>query len=181
MKKCLISEKLVNDGDPNKKIKFGEKEFLNAVNIISEDILKNYSKDLNKIGLIGVARGGLPLTVAVSHRIGVREINSFQVKMTNSNERWDYGETQIVNYEIDDNIDEYIVFEDIVSHGRSINAVVNELKKHNKKVKCIYSLFMNSDMKELKIDDEYMDIKYVHLINGNQWVYFLWEKDYEKE
>ena len=91
MKKCLTTKNIMNNGDPNIKIKFGEKDFLKAVDLISKDIEKKYLANNKKIGLIGLARGGLPLLVAVSHRTGIRKINVVQIKMTESNERWDYG------------------------------------------------------------------------------------------
>lgn len=178
MKRCLGTEVLLNNGNPNIKIKFGEKDFLNAVDLISNDIINRYLKSNKKIGLIGLARGGLPLLVAVSHRTDIRKINVVQIKMTESNERWDYGEPQWVNGYIDEDIDEFIIFEDMVSHGRSINLLVNELTKMNKKVLAVYTLFMNDDMKTLSIDNEYMDINYVNLISQKQWVYFFWEKGY---
>ena len=178
MKKCLSKDIIMNNGDPNIKIRFGEKEFLESVALISKDIENKYLNEGKNIGLIGLARGGLPLLVAVSHRTGIRKINVVQIKMTESNERWDYGKPEWVNGFIDENIDEFIIFEDMVSHGRSVNLLVNELTKMNKKVLAIYTLFMNNDMKELSLDNEYMDINYVNLITQKQWVYFFWEKGY---
>ena len=178
MKKCLSKDIIMNNGDPNIKIRFGEKEFLESVDLISKDIENKYLNEGKNIGLIGLARGGLPLLVAVSHRTGIRKINVVQIKMTESNERWDYGKPEWVNGFIDENIDEFIIFEDMVSHGRSVNLLVNELTKMNKKVLAIYTLFMNNDMKELSLDNEYMDINYVNLITQQQWVYFFWEKGY---
>ena len=98
--------------------------------------------------------------------------------MTESNERWDYGNPEWVNGFVDDEVDDFIIFEDMVSHGRSINLLVNELMKKGKNVLDIYTLFMNEDMKEIYIDNEYMDINYVYLITQKQWVYFFWEKGY---
>ena len=178
MKKCLSKDIIMNNGDPNIKIRFGEKEFLESVDLISKDIENKYLNEGKNIGLIGLARGGLPLLVAVSHRTGIRKINVVQIKMTESNERWDYGKPEWVNGFIDENIDKFIIFEDMVSHGRSVNLLVNELTKMNKKVLAIYTLFMNNDMKELSLDNEYMDINYVNLITQKQWVYFFWEKGY---
>lgn len=178
MKKCLSKDIIMNNGDPNIKIRFGEKEFLESVDLISKNIENKYLNEGKNIGLIGLARGGLPLLVAVSHRTGIRKINVVQIKMTESNERWDYGKPEWVNGFIDENIDEFIIFEDMVSHGRSVNLLVNELTKMNKKVLAIYTLFMNNDMKELSLDNEYMDINYVNLITQKQWVYFFWEKGY---
>ena len=178
MKRCLGIDKKVNNGDPNIKIKFDEKSFLEAVELISNDILEKYALKDKKIGLIGLARGGLPLLVAVSHRTGIREINVVQIKMTQSNEKWDYGIPEFVNGYINEDIDEFIIFEDMVSHGRSVNLLVNKLTEKNKKVLAIYTLFLNEDMKNLSLDNEYMDIVYVNMISQKQWVYFFWEKGY---
>lgn len=178
MKRCLGEDKLLNNGDGNIKIKFGEKDFLKAVRLISNDILEKYGDKKEKIGLIGLARGGLPLLVAVSHQTEIRKVNVVQIQLTNSNEKWDYGDVRWVNGYIDDDIDEFIVFEDIICKGRSVNLLVNELKKKGKKVIAIYSLFINEIFKDLKLDDETMDISYVNMICPKQWVYFFWEKGY---
>ena len=142
MKKCLKEDVLINGGNINKKIRFNEAMFLDAVSEIADDIRKNYDIDNKKIGLIGIARGALPLLVALSHELGIRDINVVQVKMTNSDEKYDYGLAKISNGYICDGCDEYIVLEDMVSHGRSVNLVVNELTAKNKKVSAIY---WNSD------------------------------------
>ena len=178
MKRCLGNDIKINNGDPTKKIKFDENSFLEAVELISKDILDKYVDGNKKIGLIGLARGGLPLLVAVSHRTGIREINVVQIKMTNSNNKWDYGTPEFINGFISEDIDEFIIFEDMVSHGRSVNLLVNKLTNLNKKVLAIYTLFLNEDMKKLLLDNEYMDIVYVNMISQQQWVYFFWEKGY---
>lgn len=179
MKRCLGNNKKVNNGNPNIKIKFKEEDFLKSVELISKDIEEKYAHKKDKIGLIGLARGGLTLTVAVSHQIDIRRINVVQIQMTNSNNRWDYGEATWVDGYIDNDIDEFIIFEDMISHGRSINLLINELKRRDKKVLGIYSLFMNEDMNDITLDNEYMDIVYVNLISQKQWVYFFWEKGYK--
>ncbi len=176
MKRCLRENVLMNDGNPEKKIYYGEKEFLEAVDLISKDIQEKFGN--KKFGIIGVARGGLPLLVAVSHRIDARRVDVVQVKMTNSDQKWDYGTAEIVNSTLDDSFDEYILFEDIVSHGRSVNLLVNELLKKGKKVIAIYSLVLNEDMENLQLDHEDMDIVFVHKITQKQWVNFMWENGY---
>ena len=181
MKKSLGKDVLLNNGNPNIKIRFNEEMFLDAVEKISIDIRKNYDLKNKKIGLIGIARGALPLLVALSHELEIRDVNVVQIKMTKSNEKWDYGVAEYHNGYIDDDCDEYIILEDMVSHGRSVNVLVNKLTKENKKIAAIYTLFMNEDMKKLKLDNEYMDIKYVNLICQQQWVYFFWEKGYKNE
>ena len=180
MKKCLKEDRLINDGNPDIKIKFDEKMFLESVDLIAADIKKNYDLKKKKIGLIGVARGALPILVALSHKLDIREIGVVQIQMTNSNNRWDYGDAKWINGFIPDGFDEYIVLEDMVSHGRSVNLLVNKMVEMNKKIAAIYTLFMNKDMKDLKLDNEYMDIKYVNMTCQQQWVYFFWEEGYKK-
>ena len=178
MKKCLCDDVVIKHGDINAKIKCNEVMFLDAVKKIADDIRKNYNFKNKRIGLIGIARGALPLLVALSHELEIRYISVVQIVMTKSDNTFDYGEAKIHNGYIDDDFDEYIILEDVISHGRSVNLLVNELIKKNKKVAAIYTLFMNRDMKNLKLDNEYMDIKYVYLTKPKQWTYFFWEKGY---
>lgn len=108
MKKCLKKDILINDGDTSKKIRFDESMFLDAVKVIATDIMKNYDLKNKKIGLIGIARGALPLLVALSHELEIRSVSVIQVQMTNSDKKYDYGLAKIVNGYIDDCCDEYI-------------------------------------------------------------------------
>lgn len=179
MIRCLKESKLVNNGNPNIKINFNEKDFLSAVKLISEDIKNKYQNQ--KIGLIGIARGGLPLLVAVSHQTGIREISVVQIQMTCSNNKWDYGEEHIIDGYINDSFDKFIIFEDIVSHARSVNLLIRELESKNKEVLDIYTLFINEDMLKHKYVDEHININYVNMITQEQWTNFFWEKGYEKE
>lgn len=180
MKKCLCEDVYINNGDTNKEIYFNENMFLNAVDKIASDIRANYNLENKKIGLIGIARGGLPLLVALSHELEIRYISVVQIVMTKSDNTFDYGEAKIHNGYIDADFDEYIILEDVISHGRSVNLLVNELIKRNKKIVAIYTLLMNRDMKDLKLDNEYMDIKFIHLTDPKQWTYFFWERGYKK-
>lgn len=180
MKKCLGNKELIFNGDPSKKIRYGEKEFLYAVDLIAKDIEKKYGEKKDKIGLIGVARGGLPLLVTLSHRLNIRKISVIQVKMTNSDKQWDYGNLEVVNEFIQDDVDEFIIIEDIVSKGRSVNVVIDELTKKNKKALEIYSLIMNNVMNELSLKNDEININYVNLILPTQWVNFFWENGYIK-
>ena len=97
MKKCLCEDVLINNGDTKVKIKFNEVMFLDAVKKIAEDIRKNYDIRNKKIGLIGIARGALPLLVALSHELEIRYINVVQIEMTKSDREYDYGKVKIHN------------------------------------------------------------------------------------
>lgn len=157
------------------KICFDENMFRDSVKKISEDISKNY--DVKKIGLLGVARGGLPLLVGVSHELGIRSISVMQIKMTNSDKFWDYGDAKLCSECVDDDYDNYLIFEDMVSHGRSANVAIRTLEDKNKKVLSVYSLCMNQDMNNLSLQSS-IDVRYMYLTSPQQWVCFFWEKGY---
>lgn len=139
-------------------------------------VLYEYIKDMDfqNVGIIGVARGGLPLLVAMSHLLNIRDVSIFQVKMNKSDMPNDYGDAFISNCYINDNYDKYILFEDIIYKGNSSLEVVNYLKAKNKRVIGIYSLVMdegfnkNNDFKDI-------DVKSVFMVVKDEWVKFPWE------
>ena len=55
MKRCIGNPNVLNDGDTTIKIKYGEKEFLEAVDLIVKDITEKYGEKFDKIGQIGRA------------------------------------------------------------------------------------------------------------------------------
>lgn len=178
MKKSLNNKKYLSNIYENKKIVFTENNFLESISLICKDINEKYDLKNKNIGLIGIARGALPLLTAVSHYLDIRNISIIQIQMTNTDNIKDYGETRLINKMIQDNITDFILLEDIVSHGRCSNFVINYLKSLGKNVLSVYSLVMN-DFFEDKSYDVDTDINYVYLITDQQWVHFTWEKDYK--
>lgn len=177
MKRCLCEKVLLNNGDASKKIKIDEIMFLKSVKLIAEDISSKYSLEDRRIGLIGIARGAMPLLTAVSHYLKIRDVSIMQVQMTNSDDVKDYGTVHLINEMLDPQVEHYIVLEDIVSHGRCSNFAINRLLSKGKKVDAVYSIVMNEYFEEHEYDYS-VDVNYVYLINDKQWVYFLWEKGY---
>ena len=51
------------------------------------------------------------------------------------------------------------------------------LKEQGKNSVSVYSLVMNDYFMDMNYDID-TDVNYVYLINDNQWVHFVWEKDY---
>ena len=178
MKNSLNEKKYLSNVFDDKKIIFTEDDFLKSIDLICSDIKKKYDLKENKIGLIGIARGALPLLTAVSHYLNVRNVSIIQIQMTNSDNIKDYGETKLVNKMIQDDVTDFIVLEDIVSHGRCSNFAINYLRGCGKNVLSVYSLVMN-DFFEGKEYDYKTDLNYVYLITDQQWVHFIWEKDYK--
>lgn len=178
MKKCLLERKLLNDGEFKNKIKIDEAMFLKAAMLISNDIINCYDIRNKKIGLLGIARGALPLLVTIAHYLDIRKISVMQVQMTNSDNVKDYGSVRFINEMLDPDVDEFIILEDIVSYGRCSNLVINRLMNQGKSVSGVYSIVMNKVFEALDYDIKNIDLKYVYMINDKQWVHFFWEKGY---
>lgn len=168
----------------NNEAKLTPELFIEAANLIAEDIEKIISEkniDKNDIQLIGVARGGLPLMVAVSHRTGIRCCTSIQFQMNKSDNKNDYGKTHYINGEASVDKKYYFVFEDIIYKGNTINLLFDMLGKDNKKVLSIYSLVTDFNFekdKVFKYDEDL--IKTCYQITADDWTYFFWEKGYTK-
>ena len=162
----------------NSEYKLNEEKFIEAVDIISNDIKEKYDLNDETIGLLGVARGGLPLLVAVSHKLGKRNISIIQLQMNNSDKKYDYGKVKYISSMINEDVKKVIVFEDIIYKGQSSNYAVDILKERGKEVIGIYTIAVDEGLKEIEIDKD-REINYVYEIKRDCWIYFLWEKEYK--
>lgn len=182
MVSCLLNhDTLLLNGHTDKKIRINAEMFLNAVQLIADDIKRNYSLLDENIGLLGIARGALPLLTAVAHNLDVRKIAIMHIQMTNSDNVKDYGEVRFLGEMLDPNIKQYILLEDIISHGRSAGYVVRRLQNKAVKIRAVYSIVLNDFFKTIEFDNDKLDIKYVYRINDLQWVHFFWEQGYYKD
>lgn len=163
----------------NKEVNFTYDLYMDACIKIAEDIKKNYKID-DDIELVGIARGGLPMLVTLSHLLGIRRISIIQTKMSNSDDCHDYGKFRYVSDNISSDIKKCILFEDIIYKGVTTDGVVNILKERNKNVLAVYSLIIDEGFKKIKISNGDLNIKYVYEINQDDWVYFFWETDLRK-
>ena len=177
MKEKILMHKNNKLPSKNKALKFDYDLYMNACKIIAEDIKKNYDLSNNDIELIGMARGGLPMLVTLSHLLGIREISMIQTQMSNSDNCHDYGKFRYLNDNIDNKKRNCILLEDIVYKGVTTDGVISILKKRKKNVLCVYSLIIDSGFKDIIIKNEDINIKYVYEINKDDWVYFFWEED----
>jgi adenine/guanine phosphoribosyltransferase-like PRPP-binding protein len=177
MKKSLLNERLIGK---EKKIKFNYDKFIKAVEAISEDIKANFDLEKGDIGIIGVARGGLPLIVSVSHEIGVRKISTLQLQMSNSDGSFDFGDVKILGKCIDERCNKFILFDDIICRGKSTNAAISILKEMGKEVLAAYVLVVDEGFKEFGNENDDVPLKYVYDIEKDDWVYFFWETNINK-
>ena len=174
MIKNLIDEQLIS---VNNTAVIDFNKYRKALKITSKD-LEQY-KDIKSLCLLGVARGGLPFMTGVSHFSGLRNVSSLQVQMNKSDERADYGDAVLLSGAFDMSYDNYIIFEDIIYKGKSINQVVKLLKQKNKNVLAIYSLVIDENyITDTVFEYDNIPVKYIYKVHKDDWVYFPWEIGY---
>lgn len=177
MKGCILKNNVSKLKSNNKEIKFTYSYYMDACKSIAEDIKKNYDLSNDDIELIGIARGGLPMLVTLSHLLGIRRVSIIQTQMSNSDNCHDYGQFRYISDNIDDKKKKCILFEDIIYKGVTTNGVVDLLRKRDKEVLGVYSLIIDENFKYLSIGNDDLNIKYVYEISADDWVYFFWETD----
>lgn len=174
----LFEKRHRNLRSTNNKVKFTYKKYIRACEAIAEDIKKNF--DLDKIELVGIARGGLPMLVTLSHMLGIRQISMIQTQMSNSDNCHDYGKFRFLNDCVTNSDKECVLLEDIVFKGTTTNGVIEILKERGKKVAAAYSLIIDKGFKNITISNDDVDIMYCYEINEDDWCYFYWEEDLDK-
>ncbi len=170
MKICLKEDKLLNEGNPEIKIYYGEDIFLDDCEIISNDIIRRFSG--NKYGLVGIARGGLPMLTVLSDRLNIKRCDVVQINNDNPNK------IDLLYETLNSDILEYIIFIDIIYEDSIIKYIVDELIKRGKKILAIYALVLKTKRNNKKINNEHIDIYYLNKINDKQIISFMWENSY---
>lgn len=161
----------------NKVVKFDYAKYMSACKLIAQDIKDKYDLTRNDIELVGIARGGLPMLVTLSHLLDIRRISMIQTQMSNSDNCHDYGNFRYMNDNLDDTKRKCILFEDIIYKGKTTNGVINKLKEKNKEICAVYSLIIDEGFKDIEIDNSDVEINYIYEIKKDDWVYFFWETD----
>lgn len=177
MKKCLLNEEKILLKSENKIIKFNYDHYIEACKIIADDIRKKFDLEHENIELIGMARGGLPMLVTLSHLLGIRQISMIQTQMSNSDNCHDYGKFRYMSDNIDDSKKKCILLEDIIYKGTTTDGVIDILKERKKEILGVYSLIIDRGFNNINIKNNDIDIKYVYEIVEDDWVYFYWETD----
>ena len=176
MKECILNNTKILDSN-NKIVKFNYDYYIDACKLIAKDIKKKYDLEQEDIELIGMARGGLPMLVTLSHMLGIRQISMIQTQMSNSDNCHDYGKFRYISDNIDNNKKKCILLEDIIYKGTTTDGVINILKERNKEILGVYSLIIDQGFNDITIKNDDINIKYVYEIEKDDWVYFYWETD----
>src|SRR5574344_2584752 len=124
---------------------------MDACKKIAEDIKAKYDISNDDIELVGMARGGLPMLVTLSHLLGIRKVSMIQTKMSNSDNCHDYGDFRYVSDNLDNTKKKCILLEDIIYKGTTTNGVIDILKEKNKNILAVYSLIIDEGFKDINI------------------------------
>ena len=81
----------------NKETILDYNKYIEACQLIANDIKEKYDLEHGEIELVGLARGGLPLLVTISHLLNIRRISIIQTQMSNSDNCHDYGEVRYIS------------------------------------------------------------------------------------
>ena len=176
MKKCILNSENNRLESKNKIIKFDYEHYIDACKKMAEEIKANYEIN-DDVELIGMARGGLPMLVTLSHMLGIRQISIIQTQMSNSDNCHDYGKFRYMSDNISKDKTKCILLEDIIYKGTTTNGVIDILKEKKKEILGVYSLIIDDGFKNIEIKNNDIEIKYVYEINADDWVYFFWETD----
>lgn len=176
MKTCILNSENNRLESKNKIVKFDYEHYIDACKKMAEEIKANYEIN-DDVELIGMARGGLPMLVTLSHMLGIRQISMIQTQMSNSDNRHDYGKFRYMSDNISKDKTKCILLEDIIYKGTTTNGVIDILKEKNKEILGVYSLIIDDGFKDIEIKNNDIEIKYVYEINADDWVYFFWETD----
>ena len=172
----LNKEMLISNDSNNAYVDLDK--FRKALEIISNDIIQY--RDEN-VCLLGIARGGLPLMTGVSHFSGIRDVTAIQIQMNKSDKQHDYGKAFIRDASFNDGFSKYILFEDIIYKGQSINQVTKILKEKGKEVLGVYSLVKDENFENDSVYEfPEVPIKYVYTVTKDHWVYFPWERGFSE-
>jgi orotate phosphoribosyltransferase len=175
LQKITNFKKLYSD---NGKIVFDYDMYMGAIEAISTDILNSKALSSEEVGLVGIARGALPMLTSVSHFTGKRRVSVIQNKMTNSDNCYDYGKVVNLSINLSDEFKKYILLEDIVYRGQTIGEAVRIIESIGSEVEAIYSLV--ADENAARYSKLNIPVKYCYDLEADQWVHFLWETNINK-
>ena len=177
MKICLLNDDEKKLESAKKVVKFDYEHYMDACKKIADAIMNKYDLQNDDVELIGMARGGLPMLVTLSHLLGIRRVAMIQTQMSNSDNCHDYGKFRYMSDNIDDSKKKCILLEDIIYKGTTTNGVIDILKERGKDILSVYSLIIDNGFKDIKISNDDIDINYAYEITEDDWVYFFWETD----
>ena len=121
--------------------------------------------------LLGIVRGGLALTQALSHALNIRNVQTIRTELYDADVKRD--EIKIVaNLDFLPS-DRVLIVDDIVDSGESLQAILEYLKSYHKDVEVRSASIFYKTSALVQADYQ--------LKEATDWIEFYWEKDFKVE
>jgi len=157
------------------KVRLSWAEFDDACAAVA-DFVQSVAPNTSDLSLLGMARGALPMLVKLSHLTGVRDISIVHSELTRSENPHDYADAARVAFEyLRENKRDFIVLEDIIVSGRSINTAIDLLKSKHKNIVGIATLVVPADFSPDSLSVRDVPIFAAYQIPAGAWIDFPWE------
>lgn len=166
--------------DKNNKTAMTWQEFNDITEALAKKVYEILPKD-KKIGLLGIARGGLPYLTLFSHCSGIRDFGIVHVIRTAPDDQFKYIEPQIALEMMPEDITDYIILDDILAHGTkaktTVDTVINRLLALGKNIICVSTIGINEDWFD-SYDWKALNIPIIagYSVPKTGWIYFPWER-----
>jgi len=137
----------------------------------------HYQKE--DIMLVGIARGGLPMLTCISHLSGIKNTLTIHMRMTNSDQPFDYGTVKCLLEFPKFNEKNVIIFDDVLYKGNTFNYVYSLMEKIQKRV-ILYSTLVKDESLNIL---NHIQVPYYssYIIKSESWIYFPWELENVKK
>lgn len=118
--------------------------------------------------VVGIARGGLTLAHAVAEGLDIRDIQILRTELYDDQKIREnisvFGECDFQNKE------RVIVLDDIADSGKTLQTVMDQLKKNNSNVEFRVATLFYKKISVYKPD--------IWINEATEWIEFFWEKDF---
>jgi hypothetical protein len=150
-----------------------------AIDLFEREIMKN---KIDADGILVMVRGGMIPAVMLSHRLKMREMDFYQAIRTASDDPHDYGKFIAQHKPKITAGKKYLVIEDIIFKGETLNAGLKFIKSKGGKISAVASLladekYFTSD--NFKINDSKLICAYQ--CEHKNWIRFPWESKVKGE
>ena len=171
--KLAIKPKIISSASQRARVLSYSWQLLEKdVKTIARQIKKNHKFDT----LLVMVRGGMVPAIMLTHLLGRKDLAFFQVHRALSNNPHDWGDFQIKNIPPIRRGEKFLLVEDIIFTGKTLNKVIDYILSQGGKITAIASLV--ADEKFLKSEAEkYPKINLIcpHFCRHQQWIRFPWE------
>lgn len=139
--------------------------------------IKEDHPDLTDIGIVGIARGGLTILSSVSYTLDTKNIGVVHFTFNDENGIYDpHNEARVYGEFYNPNIKNYIIVEDVLVTGKTIEVAAERLESNGKNLLDVYSFYLVDDYKNEYLEKKGLKAKPIYENPRSTWIAFPWDK-----